>query len=78
MDVVQLQIQVQRSDIAFLCNLVGSYEGLGIIRTVDAAQGLVEMMVAPAFYETALALLEHLSQGEVPLRILNRPPTGLG
>ena len=78
MDVVRLQIQVQRRDIAFLCNLVGSYEGLGIIRTVDAAQGVVEIMIAPAFRETALALLDNLSKGEIPLRILNPRAAGLG
>ena len=76
MDVVHLQIQVQRRDIAFFCNLVGSYEGVGVVRTLDARQGIVEMMIAPAFRETALALLDHLSQGEIPLRILTRPAPG--
>ena len=75
---MQLQIQIQRSDIGFLCNVVGSYEGLGIVRTLDAAQGIVELMIAPAFRETALELLEHLSQGEIPFRILNLPDSSLG
>ena len=78
MDVVRLQIQVQGRDIAFLCNLVGSYEGLGIVRTLDADQGIVEMMIAPAFRETALSLLDSLSQEEIPLHILNRPDSSLG
>jgi hypothetical protein len=78
MDVVQLVMQVRRRDIAFLCNLVGSYEGLGIIRTLDAAQGIVEMMVAPAFYDTTLALLHDLAQNEIPLRILEQPAPDLG
>lgn len=78
MDVVQLRIQVQRRDIALLCNLVASYEGLGIIRTLDGSQGIVEMMVAPDFCETAVALLDDLSKGEIPLRILNRPAARLG
>ena len=78
MDVVRLQIQIKRHDIAFLCNLMGSYEGLGIVRTLDAEEGIVEMMIAPAFRETVLGLLDRLSQGEVPLRILNRPQAGLG
>ena len=73
MDVALLQIQVRRRDIAFLCNLLGSYEGVGIVRTLDAGQGIVEMMIAPAFLETALDLLDSLSKGEVPLRILSRP-----
>ena len=73
MDMVQLWVQVRRRDIARLCNLVGSYEGLGIVRTLDAAQGVVELMIAPAFYDAALALLHDLSREEVPLRILKRP-----
>ena len=78
MDVVQLVVQVRRRDIALLCNLVGSYEGLGIIRTLDAAQGIVEMMVVPAFYDTTLALLHDLAQNELPLRILKQPTPDLG
>ena len=73
MDVVQVLAQVRRRDIAFLCNLVGTYEGLGIVRTLDATQGIVELMIAPAFYDTALALLHDLSREEIPLRILKRP-----
>ena len=78
MDVVQFLVQVRRHDIALLCNLVGSYEGLGLIRTLDADQGIVELMIAPAFCETALALLHDLAQNELPLRILKQPPPDLG
>lgn len=78
MDVVQVLIQVRRRDIAFLCNLVGTYEGLGIVRTLDAAQGIVELMIAPAFYDTALTLLHDLSREEIALRILKQPATNLG
>lgn len=70
-------MQVLRYDIALFCNLVGSYEGLGIVRTLDATQGLVELMIAPAFYDTALALLHDLAQEEIPLRILERPAADL-
>lgn len=70
-------MQVRRRDIALFCNLVGSYEGLGIVRTLDAAQGLVELMIAPAFYDTALALLHDLAQEEIPLRILEQPAADL-
>ena len=73
MDVVQVLVQVRRRDIALLCNIVGSYEGLGIIRTLDAPQGIVELMIAPAFYDTALALLHDLAQNEIPLHLVGRP-----
>ena len=78
MDVVQVLVQVRRRDIAFLCNLVGSYEGLGIVRTLDATQGIVELMLAPAFCDTALTLLHELSREEIPLRILKQPAPPLG
>ena len=78
MDVVQFLVQVRRHDIALLCKLVGSYEGLGLIRTLDAAQGIVELMIAPAFYDTTLALLHDLAQNELPLRILKQPAAPSG
>ena len=68
-----LWVQVRRRDIALFCNLVGSYEGLGIVRTRDGARGLVELMIAPAFRDTAQALLHDLAREEVPLRILEPP-----
>ena len=71
-------VQVRRRDIALFCNLVGSYEGLGIVRTHDAAQGLVELMIAPAFHDTALALLHDLAREEIPLRIIKQPAADLG
>ena len=78
MDVVQLRVQVQRRDIALLCNIIGSYEGLAIVRTLDAARGIVELMIAPAFYDTALALLHDLSREEISLRVLETPAPPLG
>ena len=72
-----LLVQVHRRDIALLCNLVGTYEGLGIVRTLDAAQGLVELMIAPAFPDTALALLYDLARKDIPLRILKSPASHL-
>ena len=74
---VSLLVQVRRRDIALLCNLVGTYEGLGIVRTLDAAQGLVELMIAPAFHDTALALLRDLAREDIPLRILKPPVSHL-
>ena len=78
MDVAQFLLQVRRHDIALLCNLVGSYEGLGLIRTLDADQGIVELMIAPAFCETTVALLHDLAQNELPLRVLKQPARDLG
>lgn len=62
MDVIYVRLQVSRQDIALLCHFFAGYEGIAIVRTVDAAQGLVELLVAPDFYTTALRLLNALAQ----------------
>jgi len=48
---------------------MAGYEGLTIVRTVDPQQGLVELLVAPAFYTTVLDIMQSLSQ-EMPLCLL--------
>ena len=62
MDTVRLLLRVPRCDIVLLCSIVAGYEGVAIVRTVDPAQGLIELLVAPAFYTTAVTLLHALAQ----------------
>jgi hypothetical protein len=70
MDVVYVRLQVPRRDIALLCHLFAGYEGIAIVHTVDAAQGLVELLVAPDFHTTALLLLNALTQ-ELEVRLVD-------
>jgi hypothetical protein len=69
MDVVSVRLQVSRRDIVLLCSLVEGYEGVAVVHTVDSTQGLVELLVAPAFHTTALTLLEALAQ-EIHLHLI--------
>jgi hypothetical protein len=48
---------------------MAGYEGVAIVRTVDPQQGLVELLVAPAFYTTVLDIMQALSQ-DLPLSLL--------
>jgi hypothetical protein len=48
---------------------MAGYEGVAIVRTVDPKQGLVALLVAPAFYMTVLEIIRALSQ-EMPLCLL--------
>lgn len=61
MEVVRLLLRAPRRNIVLLCGIIEGYEGLAILRTVNAAQGLVELLVAPAFHDTALSLLHALA-----------------
>jgi len=59
--------QMPPSEIAYFGFVVHAYEGLAVVRTLDARVGLVEILVAPDLEEELNALLKGLSQ-EIPLR----------
>ena len=69
MDTRCVLVRVERHDIGLLCSLMAGYEGVAIVRTVDPKQGLVALLVAPAFYMTVLDIIQALSQ-EMPLYLL--------
>jgi Domain of unknown function (DUF4911) len=69
MDTRCVLVRVERHNIGLLCSLMAGYEGVAIVRTVDPKQGLVALLVAPAFYMTVLDIIQALSQ-EMPLRLL--------
>jgi Domain of unknown function (DUF4911) len=69
MDTRCVLVRVERHNIGLLCSLMAGYEGVAIVRTVDPKQGLVALLVAPAFYITVLDIIQALSQ-EMPLCLL--------
>lgn len=69
MDTRCVLVRVERRDIGLLCSLMAGYEGLAMVRTVDPRQGVVALLVAPAFYTTVLDIVQALSQ-EIPLCLL--------
>jgi hypothetical protein len=71
MDTRCVLVRVERHDIGLLCSLMAGYEGVAIVRTVDPKQGLVALLVAPAFYMTTLDIIRALSQ-EMTLCLLTR------
>lgn len=60
MDTDQILLRLPRHHIALLCSIVEGYEGVAIVRTLDAGQGLLELLIAPDFRATVLALLHVL------------------
>lgn len=66
----RLLLHVPRRDIVRLCSLLEGYEGIAVLRTIAPQEGLLELLVAPAFRTTALTLLTALAQ-EIDLRLLD-------
>lgn len=58
-------------EIAYVGFVIHSYEGLGVVRTLDGDKGLVEILLSPQMEEELDELLRALAQ-EVPMRELSR------
>lgn len=58
-------------EIAYVGFIIHSYEGLGVVRTLDGNKGLVEILLSPQMEEELEELLRALGQ-ELPMRELSR------
>jgi hypothetical protein len=72
MDTVQWYFRIRRKDIAYLKFILESYEGLGVLRTVDPRSGIVEVMVPPGMEKDMETVLEGLGD-EIPMERIEYP-----
>jgi hypothetical protein len=75
MDTVQWYFRIKRSDIAYMKFILESYEGLGVLRTIDPREGIVEVMVPPGLERDMERVLEGLGE-EIPLKRIESPCRG--
>ena len=73
MDLREIFLEILPEDIAYLKFIIESYEGVGIVRTVDQKRAVVDLLVVEDFMPTALSILAALQQ-EVSLTEIPRPP----
>ena len=64
-DSIQWQIEVDKKDIAYIVSIFEGYDLLAVVRTIDPAQGLIELMISPDFLEDTRKLTEALAK-EIP------------
>ena len=72
MDTTRWYFKVKRRDIAYMKFILESYEGLGVLRTIDPRSGIVEVMVPPGLEEDLEMVLEGLGD-EIPIERIERP-----
>ena len=72
MDLYEIYLEIRPEDIAYVKFIFESYEGVGIIRTVDRKKAVIVVMVVQDFLETAHLILDCLKK-EVPLNEIPRP-----
>jgi hypothetical protein len=76
MSLNEIYLELLPEDIAYVKFILESYEGVGIIRTVDRKQAVIVLLTTDSFLPTARALV-HALREEVPLAEVERP-AGLG
>ncbi len=72
MNLCNIFLKIRTEDIAYLKFILESYEGIGIVRTLDQSQAIVVMMVAEDFQDTAQSILSSLRR-EIPLVEVPQP-----
>jgi hypothetical protein len=72
-DVLEIFLRVRRADIAYIKFLIESYEGVGIIRTLDRHAAIIVLLAAPDFAAPVRGIIAAIQQ-VVPCVEIPRPP----
>ncbi len=68
-DCVRWVVELDTKDIAYIVGLFESYDDFGIVRTLDAGRGHIEILISPDYVEEVRRLLESLVE-EMPIKVL--------
>ncbi|MEK7341503.1 MAG: DUF4911 domain-containing protein [Candidatus Binatota bacterium] len=72
MDLHEIYLEIRPEDIAYVKFIFESYEGVGIIRTVDRTKAVIVLLVVEDFLDVGRAVVACL-KNEVPLAEVLRP-----
>lgn len=68
----EIYLEIRPEDIAYVKFIFESYEGVGIIRTVERKKAIIVLLVVEDFLDVARAVIASL-KNEVPLAEILRP-----
>lgn len=71
-DSIQLLVEIDKKEIAYIVGLMESYDDFAVVRTVDQKRGLVELLCSPDYVPEVRRLLDSL-KNEMNLRVLEDP-----
>ena len=61
MDTITYRARIHRADIGFLNSIIESYEGIGVVRTLNAQSGIIELWLPPEFEEVVVNIMHDLA-----------------
>jgi hypothetical protein len=64
METNKLVLEIERREIAYLRNLIESYDGMAVVRTIDPQRAVIELMIAPGCRDLVMDLLVDLKNEE--------------
>jgi hypothetical protein len=68
-DCARWVVELDTKDISYIVGIFEGYDEFGIVRTLDAKRGHIELLLSPDYVEDVRKLLDSLSE-EIPLRVL--------
>jgi hypothetical protein len=61
-DLIEIYLRIRREDIALIKFVIESYEGIGIVRTIDRKKATVAVLAMPDLITHMRAVLESLRE----------------
>ena len=69
-DAVHWTLEIDKQDIAYIVGLFEAYDDIAIVRTLDAARGRIELIIAPDYIEDARQVVDALKD-EISIRVVD-------
>ena len=69
MDTLTYRAKVDRTQIGFLNSIIESYEGIAVVRTLNASSGIIELWVSPGFEDLVNEIMNDIA-AEIGLQYL--------
>jgi hypothetical protein len=75
-DSIQWLLEVDKKEIAYIVSVFEGYDNLAIVRTVDAEQSIIELIISPDYLRDTRQLVHALSK-EVHIKKIENQPKAL-
>ena len=75
-DSIQWLLEVDKKEIAYIVSVFEGYDNLAIVRTVDAEQSIIELIISPDYLRDTRQLVHALSK-EVHIKKIETQPKAL-
>ena len=72
-DSIQWLLEVDKKEIAYIVSVFEGYDNLAIVRTVDAEQSIIELIISPDYLRDTRQLVHAVSKEVHIKKIENQP-----